>query len=56
MSNMGYCRFRNTLPDLEDCAEHLRDSVETEEGRARQQLIDVCREIAAQFPEDEDEE
>ena len=23
MSNMSYCRFRNTLADLQDCSDHL---------------------------------
>ena len=25
MSNMSYCRFENTLQNLEDCYEHMSD-------------------------------
>jgi len=25
MSNMSYCRFRNTFPDLKDCVESLHE-------------------------------
>lgn len=45
MSNMSYCRFRNTLTDLRDCSEHLQDIDSKEEFKARQKLIDLCREI-----------
>lgn len=27
---MSYCRFQNTLLDLQDCAEHLNDKTELE--------------------------
>ena len=46
MANMSYCRFRNTLSDLRDCWEHIfDDDLSEEEGRARQRLIDLCRDI-----------
>lgn len=46
MSNMGYCRFRNTLTDLEDCSEHIRDKdLSAEELRARRRLVQLCRQI-----------
>jgi hypothetical protein len=47
MSNMGYCRFQNTLRDLEDCQDHLmaRD-LDDDEKRARERLIELCVEIA----------
>ena len=25
MANMGYCRFENTVNDVEDCFEHMDD-------------------------------
>jgi len=28
MGNMSYCRFENTLQDLQDCFEHIHDPVE----------------------------
>lgn len=47
MSNMSYCRFRNTLADLRDCAEHLNESLDLEEEeKARAKLIELCRRIA----------
>lgn len=53
MTNMGYCRFQNTLGDLEDCeqAEGLYDPdlLSEDERRARKQLIELCRSIAAEF-------
>ncbi len=59
MPNMSYCRFRNTLPDLVDCQEALAYGgleaiTSPEEKRAAQQLIECCREVVAQFPEDDD--
>ena len=56
MANMGYCRFHNTLQDLRDCNEHLYDTeLSEEEAKARARLIRLCKEIAAEF-EEEDEE
>lgn len=53
MSNMGYCRFRNTLEDLRDCQDHLGDELDDkEEIRARESLIYVCRQIANDCQED----
>lgn len=45
MSNMSYCRFRNTLSDLRDCWEHLERKVEEDEHRARKCLIQVAYDI-----------
>jgi hypothetical protein len=54
MGNMSYCRFENTLGDLQDCEEHLFDTEELSESekRARKRLIELCRNIAAQTEED----
>ncbi len=38
-------RFQNTLRDLLDCQEHLDETLSETEERARQRLIQVCREI-----------
>lgn len=49
MANMSYCKFRNTLEDIEDCMESLRDREETsrEELDAAREIIlevlDFCR-------------
>ncbi len=54
MGNMGYCRFENTASDLEDCQEHLFDEdLSEEEERARKRLIEICKEIVADYEEDE---
>ena len=56
MANMGYCRFHNTLQDLRDCQDHIDDDdLSEEETKERARLIRLCKQIAADF-EDEDEE
>ena len=53
--NMGYVRFTNTLQDLRDCYEHMDDDdLSEEEEKARQRLIKLCEDIAADYGEDED--
>lgn len=58
MSNMSYCKFRNTLPDLQDCANTLYDSggnisdLCEEEQTAARALIRLCCEIADGFSEE----
>lgn len=40
MSNMSYCRFRNTLEDFIDCVENLEDhELSEEEALARYRMI-----------------
>ena len=64
MSNMSYCRFRNTLIDLQDCYYHLFDDevdneeLSLDEKKAREKLIALCHNIAwdTNFGEDEEEE
>jgi len=54
MSNMSYCRFQNTLEDLNDCYETLRgsddyfqsiDDLSSDERSAMRELIRLCKEI-----------
>lgn len=47
MSNMSYCRFRNTLRDLLDCEIALDESDELnpDEVHAKERLIFTCRRI-----------
>lgn len=54
MSNMGYCRFENTLRDLRDCYDHMDEELSESEMRAKKKLITLCSEIALDF-EDEGE-
>lgn len=55
MSNMGYCRFENTLADLEDCDEHLLDELSESESEARRRIIDLCRSMVERFDELEEQ-
>lgn len=58
MANMTYCKFRNTLPDLQDCVDALYESdgnlsdLCEEERSAARALIRLCREVAEDFGED----
>ncbi len=46
MPNMSYCRFRNTLGDLRDCRDSLREPIDNREEReARIDLVMLCKEI-----------
>jgi hypothetical protein len=49
MSNMSYCRFRNTLGDLRDCYDHIHDRLisgsHDSEHAAREQLVELCGKI-----------
>lgn len=47
MSNMRYCRFSNTLSDLEDCLKVINDTEDLSESEAtaRRRLIKLCAEI-----------
>jgi hypothetical protein len=56
MSNMGYCRFENTLPDLLDCEDHMEDNLRSIEFQARKKLIKACVRIAEQWGDFEFEE
>ena len=47
--NMGYCRFENTLTDLEDCFDHLEDDLSESEAEARDNLIELCKTIADSY-------
>jgi hypothetical protein len=51
MASMGYCRFENTLRDLEECEEHLEDDLSEREQEARKDLIGLCVKIAEQYGE-----
>lgn len=55
MSNMSYCRFRNTLADLQDCAEALDDydsldRIDCDHERlAAKQLIKLCSRVVDEW-------
>ena len=57
MANMSYCRFENTLSDLRDCLEALRNDdlkelSRTEKESARE-LIELSMEISEMFEDDD---
>ena len=57
MANMSYCRFRNTLGDLQDCVCALTETDFTieplsyEEMRAAKAMLQVCQEYIDTFEE-----
>lgn len=56
MGNMGYCRFQNTVGDLEDCYDHIHDDLDDfsdEEKKARQRLIELCSDIVNDCDDEE---
>lgn len=63
MANMSYCRFENTLRDLQDCYDTLQEMqddpedcepLSVEEDHARKQLLGLCERIVNEFVEEED--
>lgn len=47
MSNMSYCRFQNTVRDLQDCLAHIEDTdLSMEEFLARECLLRVVAAIS----------
>jgi len=62
MPNMSYCRFQNTLSDLQDCYDNIEKKLSQDEHEARAELIRLCLEIAGEAEyldlrgEDDDEE
>jgi hypothetical protein len=57
MSNMSYCLFQNTVPDLRDCVEAMNETQDDsvlppEELRARLALIKLCVEVADNYGEE----
>ena len=55
MSNMSYCRFQNTLVDLQDCMDELYEldgdlsELSSAEKRAARSLIELCNEIVVSY-------
>ena len=52
---MNYCRFQNTLSDLQDCADSIYSTeLNEEEKAARTELLELCQELGSvDIPEDE---
>lgn len=55
MSNLSYCRFQNTVPDLSDCADALEEidgnlaELSEDEAHAADRLIQLCHRVAERF-------
>lgn len=50
MTNMSYCRFRNTLEDFRDCITNLEDhELSEEEALARYQMIKSIAALAERY-------
>jgi len=56
MANMSYCRFENTYRDLVDCYDNLNDSLDGDEARYRERLVELCQSIVDEFSPEEDED
>ena len=52
MSNMGYCRFRNTVSDLRGCYDKFNDVESQDEAKARLRLFNLCKEIISRYGDD----
>ena len=53
MGNMSYCRFQNTLRDMNDCLEHAADDdLSIDEQNARTRLVSVCQSFIDEANED----
>lgn len=54
MANMSYCRFQNTLHDLRECLEALRneDVLSEDERLAKERLLETCVEVVGEFSEE----
>lgn len=55
MGNMSYCRFQNTLSDLQDCYDALAEtadvqaSLSADEYEAFLRLVKLCANIAGDY-------
>lgn len=57
MSNMSYCRFRNTASDLQDCIDAIEDMEYPEsesEKAAAKRMRDLCKEYIEAFDSNEE--
>jgi hypothetical protein len=58
MSNMSYCRFENTLEDMQECLDAVveREDLSFMEAGAKDELVQVCRDFVLAYEEEEMEE
>ena len=55
MGNMSYCRFQNTLKDLQDCFDALQEEnledLSNEELRSAQEMLQLCEQFVEEHCE-----
>ena len=58
MANMSYCRFENTLRDLQDCKEAMSNDLDLSKSEQRSfvRMVKMCRDIAEMYEDCSDEE
>ena len=50
---MSYCRFSNTISDMQDCVDEWKEGVaDRDEARARQQMVALAEEIISLYRDD----
>ena len=50
MANMSYCRFENTLRDLQDCYANMdNDGLSKSEFYKRRLMVELCMSIANEY-------
>jgi hypothetical protein len=53
MANMSYCRFQNTLRDLQDCFDNwvyvASDDEDTRELDAQKEMYKLCKKIVEDY-------
>lgn len=54
MGNMGYCRFENTVASLLDCIDNWYRVNSESEREAREELVELCKEIVEDYGEEDD--
>jgi hypothetical protein len=53
MSNMSYCRFSNTVSDMEDCISEWHEGVSSkDEARARKDMVILAERIIELYQQD----
>ena len=56
MSNMSYCRFRNTVNDLADCKSALDDEsfdeLDEDEQQAARRMYKLCKNFIKTYEDD----
>ena len=52
MSNMDYCRFQNTVDDLQDCIDAWEDVSSAEEKKAQARMLKLCKQIVEEYGEE----